>query len=272
MLGFAQAIDENRKGNRRVLCFHIVLECNPVFKQFFFCFSLQINRDGEGRQLTPMAWSSIGPNGNFSNSNLTLNQMWLPPHPQFTTINVEKRAGMVKMASDLIHFRMDHFYIESDEDYPSILDQSNNQTEDVKILPLNMATTPLAYNNLKNNNVPVWSNVDKFNYLFHYIDGSVVVLEQCFDRKIEPIQESRNSVGEEFESPNNSPKKSDYDIKRFRYVFFTNLGSQTIVKDFSDKFRYSNILLATNVNRTRQFLMMPSLQLDPGEALIVTVE
>ncbi|OTF84057.1 hypothetical protein BLA29_014379 [Euroglyphus maynei] len=48
---------------------------------------------------------------------------------------------------------------------------------------------------------------------------------------------------------------------RYRYVVFANLGNETVVRDFSDKFHFSLIQLATNVNRT-----------NPGEAMIVTVE
>ena len=237
-----------------------------------------------------MVWSSISPNGNFSLLNVSQSQLWLPPHPDYARVNVEKRSDWVKLISELNHFRLDHLY------------------SDVLNYP------PLSSRDTIN------------NYLFHYIDNNVVVLEQLFDRQnpnsniyphtharhqhdddydginmmisgegigdndtmINMIISSLNSAGSPMasllvasSSPSSSSSSSSStttsiqplpSITRHRYVVFANLGNQTVVKDFSDKFHFSITQLATNVNRTNEFLIMRTLKLDPGEALIVTVE
>lgn len=128
---------------------------------------------------------------------------------------------MVKIVSDLIHFRLDHFFSEQIE--------IDAVTKENRIRLANSDT----------------------NYLFHYIDHSIVVLERYFDRTTEL---------------NNEP------LTRYRYVLFANLGLESQVKDFADKFHFSITKLATNMNRTSEFLIMRQLKLDPGEAMIATVE
>lgn len=168
-----------------------------------------------------MSWSSVSPNGNFSQSNVTSNQLWLPAHHDYSHINVEKRTEMVKTVSDLIHFRLDHLFGEQ-------LDQNNGGQQDSAQR----------------------INTKDINYLFHYIDDSIVVLERYFDRYSTVYNE----------------------LVRSRYVLFANFGTETVVKDFADKFHYSLTQLATNMNRTSQFLIMRTLKLDSGEAIIVTVQ
>ncbi|KAI2801467.1 hypothetical protein BLOT_011019 [Blomia tropicalis] len=207
-----------------------------------------------GGQLCPMAWSSISPNGNFSMINVSIVQLWMPAHSDYSTINVEKRSEWVKAMSDLNHFRLDHLY--------------SDVQSDGRPLPLN-----------------------EINYLFHYIDDSVVVLEQHFDRRLPDAQLSNSFITESISitsAASSSSSQSEVNRmamtstlsepiiaipkKRYRYVLFANLGNQTVVRDFSDKFHFSITQLATNTNRTSEFLMMRTLQLEPGEAMIATVE
>ncbi|KAH9423359.1 hypothetical protein DERP_003638 [Dermatophagoides pteronyssinus] len=179
-----------------------------------------------------MPWSSELPTGNFSPTNLTpssTSSSWLPIHPDYQQINVEKRSEWLKIFGELINFRLDFLY---NDYYDTACGLSPN-------LPSRKSSRKSPQNQL--------------NYLFHYIDHTIIVLEQYFDRQI-------------------NTKLSSKDRIRYRYVLFANLGNQTVIKDFSDKFRFSRTQLATNINRTQEFLIMNALRLDPGEALIVTVE
>lgn len=182
-----------------------------------------------------MAWTPVSPNGNFSLPNVTSSQLWMPVHPDYPQINVERRADMVKIVSDLVHFRLDHLYSDNLGTATTTKTTGNGQL---------VATGSQLH--------PTPQSVQPFNYLFHYIDPSVVVLEQYFDRL-----DGLNPPGA---------------FTRSRYVLFVNLGNETVVKDFSDKFHFSLTQLATNVNRTSEFLIMKALRLDPGEAMIATVE
>lgn len=239
-----------------------------------------------------MAWNSELPNGNFSLSNniSTFNLLsengsqiddyssrtvktWMPVHPNYGLINVERRSAMVKIVSDLINFRMDYLFNEPIErpdieheqtdEWPSSMNRlsasskNSNQpmVEKSKLLAANNRTNKQSY------------QIQHTNYLFHYIDQTVVVLEQYFDR-FNPSSNTGNfahQTGHYVET--DLPSK-----KRFRYVVFVNLGNETVVKDFSDKFHFSLTQLATNVNRTSEFLIMKTLRLDSGEAMIATVE
>ena len=215
-------------------------------KYFFHFYSKQKYRGG---QLCPMAWSSISPNGNFSLINVSHSQLWMPVHEHYTVKNVEKRADWVKIVSDLNHFRLDHLY--------------SDAQPGGKPLP------------------------SEINYLFHYIDDSIVVLEQHFDRRNHQVSASAALTssspitspsmvmdeyidGEPLISSLTSPAQSP--TTRHRYVLFANFGNESLVKDFSDKFHFSMTRLATNSNRTSEFLIMRTLKLDPGEAMIATVE
>lgn len=242
-----------------------------------------------GGQLCPMAWNSELPNGNFSlskniptfnligengsqisdYSSMTV-KTWMPVHPNYGQINVERRSGMVKIVSDLINFRMDYLYNEPIEradiqheqtdGWPSSMNRlsttsknSNQPMEEKgKLLAANNRTSKQSY------------QIQHTNYLFHYIDQTVVVLEQYFDR-FNPSN-TGNFAHQTFDETDLFSKK------RFRYVVFVNLGNETVVKDFSDKFHFSLTQLATNVNRTSEFLIMKTLRLDSGEAMIATVE
>ena len=88
------------------------------------------------------------------------------------------------------------------------------------------------------------------NYLFHYIDDNLIVLERYFDRGTDPAEPDL----------------------RFRYVLFANFGTKPKVKDFSDKFHFSRIKISSSAKRQTEFLYMKSLRLDAGEAMIVEVE
>lgn len=204
-----------------------------------------------------MAWTSQSPNGNFSLLNVSSGQLWLPASPDYAQVNAERRAGLVRLLGELNHFRLEHLYIESSADV-----EGNNHdgtsagssAPDVKITPLNKATSLAATPTISSMALSSSSFSDRVvNYLFHYIDGSIICLEQYFDRKIDLTATGAKS-------------------KRFRFVLFANFGDEVVVRDFSDKFRYSSIQLATDRNRTSQFLILPSLQLSPGEALIALVE
>lgn len=162
-------------------------------------------------------------------------------NPDYSRVNVDKRSDWVKTVSDLNHFRLDHLFCD-----------------------VHPGGRPLT---------------TQINYLFHYIDHSIVVLEQHFDRRNHFSADSpvSSTSGSSFEDDTleNSPKghlEDQPQSTRYRYVLFANLGNETLVKDFSDKFHFSMTQLATNVNRTAEFLIMKSLKLDPGEAMIATVE
>ncbi|KAH9406662.1 hypothetical protein TYRP_013645 [Tyrophagus putrescentiae] len=196
-----------------------------------------------GGQLTPMPWSSHSPNGNFSLLNISNPALWMPVHPDYARVNVEKRQSWVKLISDLHHFRLDHLY--------SDVQPSGR--------PLPSST----------------------NYLFHYIDSSIVVVEQHFDRRSTSPSSSPGVGGqpvggtvhqEDFDSLVSQSVPAVPPSTRYRYVLFVNLGNETLIKDFSDKFYFSMTQLATNANRTSEFLIMKALKLDPGEAMIATVE
>ena len=192
-----------------------------------------------------MPWSSELPTGNFSPTNLTpssTSSSWLPIHPDYQQINVEKRSEWLKIFGELINFRLDFLYNDDTE----WLNQNDHQ----QTLSLSGLTPNLPQKGSKSSRK---SPQNQLNYLFHYIDHTIIVLEQYFDRQI-------------------NTKLSSKDRIRYRYVLFANLGNQTVIKDFSDKFRFSRTQLATNINRTQEFLIMNALRLDPGEALIVTVE
>ncbi|KAH9526573.1 hypothetical protein DERF_000648 [Dermatophagoides farinae] len=215
-----------------------------------------------GSQLCPMAWSSESPNGNFSLPNVSTSS-WLPIHPDYTHINVEKRSEMVKIVAELINFRLDFLYIDDLETKSLNQNQqfstsSNNQNNKKNLLTKESKSSILNH---------------RINYLFHYIDQTTIVLEQYFDR-INPSKSS--TMITTVDNHHRLMAGDDIDVlskyKRYRYVVFANLGNETIVRDFSDKFHFSIIQMATNINRTSEFLIMKSLQLDPGEAMIVTVE
>nr|XP_027194421.1 uncharacterized protein LOC113789126 [Dermatophagoides pteronyssinus] len=193
-----------------------------------------------------MPWSSELPTGNFSPTNLTpsstTSSSWLPIYPDYQQINVEKRSEWLKIFGELINFRLDFLYNDDDSTW---LNQNDHQQTSLSGL-----TPNLPQKGSKSSHKSVQNQL---NYLFHYIDHTIIVLEQYFDRQI-------------------NTKLSSKDRIRYRYVLFANLGNQTVIKDFSDKFRFSRTQLATNINRTQEFLIMNALRLDPGEALIVTVE
>src|SRR5699024_7065891 len=138
-------------------------------------------------------WSSHTPTGNFSLPNVTSASLWMPVHADFARVNVEKRSDLVKATSDLNHFRLDHLYSDVQPDGR----------------PLSATT----------------------NYLFHYIDDSIVVLEQHFDRRTPSAfeQTSLPSLTDDYDplAPPPPPPPST----RYRYVLFANLGNETLTKD-----------------------------------------
>lgn len=182
-----------------------------------------------------MTWSSHSPNGNFSLVNMSNPTLWMPVHSDYARVNVEKRQSWVKIISDLHHFRLDHLYSD--------------------VQPSGRPLPP------------------SINYLFHYIDASIVVMETHFDRRNAAANQVPSaSQQKDFPSVSHSASSPVPPSTRYRYVLFANLGNETLIKDFSDKFYFSMTLLATNANRTSQFLIMKALKLDPGEAMIATVE
>lgn len=94
----------------------------------------------------------------------------------------------------------------------------------------------------------------KANYLFHYVDNHLIVLERYFNHKMTSSSANNN---------NNYQR---------RLVLFANFGDVQRVKDFSDKFYFGSIKLATNSHRVHEFLYLKSLLLDPGEAIIAEIE
>lgn len=98
-------------------------------------------------------------------------------------------------------------------------------------------------------------------------------METHFERRnAASSQPPSASQQEDFGALSDSPSAPVPPSTRYRYVLFANLGNETLIKDFSDKFYFSMTQLATNANRTSQFLIMKALKLDPGEAMIATVE
>lgn len=180
-----------------------------------------------------MTWSSHSPNGNFSLLNTSDASLWMPVHSDYARVNVEKRQSWVKVISDLHHFRLDHLYSD--------------------VQPSGRPLPP------------------SINYLFHYIDASIVVMETHFDRR-NPGANQLPSASQREDSLSDSSSAPVPPSTQYRYVLFANLGNETLIKDFSDKFYFSMTQLATNANRTSQFLIMKALKLDPGEAMIATVE
>lgn len=82
------------------------------------------------------------------------------------------------------------------------------------------------------------------DYLFHYVNQGQLVFERHL----------RESNG------------------RKRFVLFANFCNRSRQTDFSEKFYFATIKLATNLKRLRDFLFLNALQLDAGEALIAQVE
>ncbi|KPM08433.1 hypothetical protein QR98_0069500 [Sarcoptes scabiei] len=114
------------------------------------------------------------------------------------------------------------------------------------------------------------------NFLFHYIDKSIVVFEQYIDHLVDidsldeehrqrssSLSSTSTSLLSSSSSSSSSMSLSEKTLIRQRYVLFVNLGNESVWEDFSDKFYYSEIKLATNFNRTKEFLIMKSLRLDP---------
>lgn len=81
-------------------------------------------------------------------------------------------------------------------------------------------------------------------YLFHYVSNGEIVFERYYH--------------------NGKSKR--------RYVLFANLSNVTRKDDFSDKFYFGTIKVASDVRRLRDFLYLNSLQLESGEALIAHIE
>lgn len=81
-------------------------------------------------------------------------------------------------------------------------------------------------------------------YLFHYVSNGEIVFERYYH--------------------NGKSKR--------RYVLFANLSNVTRRDDFSDKFYFGTIKVASDVRRLRDFLYLNSLQLESGEALIAHIE
>ena len=82
------------------------------------------------------------------------------------------------------------------------------------------------------------------DYLFHYVNQGQLVFERHL----------RESKG------------------RKRFVLFANFCNCSRQTDFSEKFYFGTIKLATSLKRLRDFLFLNALQLDAGEALIAQVE
>ncbi|UXI17480.1 C-1-tetrahydrofolate synthase [Sarcoptes scabiei] len=226
-----------------------------------------------------MSWSEEPPNGNFSYPNSTT---WIPVDESYNQINVEKRSEWIKMISDLILFRLDYLHKERDwrRDRLWYRNQESSHSKSIDNLSKSSRKSSAEFQS-KQSNHQSNSLMESNNFLFHYIDKSIVVFEQYIDHlvDIDSLDEehrqrssSLSSTSTSLLSSSSSMSLSEKTLIRQRYVLFVNLGNESVWEDFSDKFYYSEIKLATNFNRTKEFLIMKSLRLDPGEAMIVTVE
>jgi len=92
--------------------------------------------------------------------------------------------------------------------------------------------------------VPADLLVTHQEYLFHYVNQGQLVFERH-------LRESK---------------------VRKRFVLFANLCNCSRQSDFSEKFYFGSIKLASNIKRLRDFLYLNALQLDAGEALIAQIE
>lgn len=202
-----------------------------------------------------MAWSSRGLYANFTqspneefisnkdesgkpehaNRPTNPNAPWLPISiDQLIHRNTEKLQEQIQRIQHLLQFR---------KQYLAIIDWNlQSAAENVHQHQPAGAGQP-ATNGLQSSNPNQAKSVYQ-TYLFHYVSSGELVFERYYH--------------------NGKSKR--------RYVLFANLSNVTRRDDFSDKFYFGTIKVASDIRRLRDFLYLNSLQLESGEALIAHIE
>jgi glycosidase len=204
-------------------------------------------------QLAPMAWSSYGLDGEFSgqdrpnSSTRTGNSTDRP-----STSVVERHQRSQSTQSWL-------------PQHPDALTQLNVQKQQEGIIKLRQlllfrrqhlianrsssltATTTTAHTATAVSSAGSVADsrlVMHQEYLFHYVNQGLLVFERHL-------------------------RHSNH---RKRFVLFANLANESRQTDFSEKFYFGTIKLASNLKRLRDFLFLNALHLEAGEALIAQIE
>lgn len=170
--------------------------------------------------------------------NTNQNAPWLPLSiEQLTHRNTEKLQEQIQRIQHLLQFR---------KQYLMAINWNLNANENVhyhKPANDNAQQHHLTSNTFQNNDLNQAKSVYQ-TYLFHYVNNGELVFERYYH--------------------NGKSKR--------RYVLFANLSNFSRMNDFSDKFYFGTIKVASNIKRLRDFLYLNSLHLDSGEAIIATIE
>lgn len=174
---------------------------------------------------------------NHRNSPANPNAPWLPISiDQLVHRNTEKLQEQIQRIQHLLQFR---------KQYLAVMDWNLHSAENVhRHQPAGSdAGQPATNAGLQNAN-PTQAKSVYQTYLFHYVSNGEIVFERYYH--------------------NGKSKR--------RYVLFANLSNVTRRDDFSDKFYFGTIKMASDIRRLRDFLYLNSLQLESGEALIAHIE
>ena len=204
-----------------------------------------------------MAWSSRGLYANFTSSpsdELIANKVMYPDEPDKSDHHANQRNGRTNAPwlpisiDQLVHRnteklqeqiqRVQHL-LQFRKQYLAVMDWNLHASENVhQHQPAGGAAAGFQSPN-SNQAKSVYQT-----YLFHYVSNGEIVFERYHH--------------------NGKSKR--------RYVLFANLSNVTRKDDFSDKFYFGTIKVASDVRRLRDFLYLNSLQLESGEALIAHIE